>query len=484
MRRALASLAAGWALLLAAWVVGNPPFAAPDEAAHYVRALGAAQGDWSGVPARVAPPPGLAADVAARQVAWVDQSTRAVRVAGRLAPLPDCYVRDPRATAACLERASPVPVPAGGLVTTVGTYQPLPYALPSVAVEAAEGPAGGVRLARVAGALPALALLLAAAWALGPGAPLLGLLVAVTPMALFSAATLNGSGLEIAGGIAFAAALVRIARGGAPAGAWALAAAAGAVLALSRSTGPLWAVLLLAVVPVLAGRAGTVRVVREGGSAAAATAAALLAAVAGNRLWEAAQGPEVILSLVNPRSGLRGGIGQFRDSSPELIGRFGYLEYDLPGLVLLAWAAVALGLLALGLRAAPRPRRLALLAAVAAAAALPVALYVLVIRHTGFGLQGRHVLPVLAALPLLAGELAARRPPSARLLAAAGGVLAAAQLAAWWFNARRSAVGIDGPVWFSGAAEWAPPGGWLPWALCALAGAVLAANAARVTIRE
>ena len=40
-RPAVALLAAALALLLAAWVFGNPPGAAPDERAHYVRALGA-----------------------------------------------------------------------------------------------------------------------------------------------------------------------------------------------------------------------------------------------------------------------------------------------------------------------------------------------------------------------------------------------------------------------------------------------------------
>ncbi|CAA9513230.1 MAG: hypothetical protein AVDCRST_MAG30-2608, partial [uncultured Solirubrobacteraceae bacterium] len=67
---------------------------------------------------------------------------------------------------------------------------------------------------------------------------------------------------------------------------------------------------------------------------------------------------------------------------------------------------------------------------------------------------------------------------------AAGGVAAGAcHLGAWWFNARRAATGTDGPAWFLGAAEWAPPGGWVVWALVALAGAGLVAQSARVTLR-
>ncbi|CAA9498302.1 MAG: hypothetical protein AVDCRST_MAG30-1758, partial [uncultured Solirubrobacteraceae bacterium] len=147
-RRPLAALAAGWALLLAAWIVGNPPFAAPDEASHHVRALAIAEGDWTGTPASVPTASGLAPDVAARQAAWVSQSTRSVAFSGPLPPA-DCYLRDPRASAACLDRAPPGPR-AGRTVTTVATYQPLPYLLPAALMPAAGASAGGAdRLARL-----------------------------------------------------------------------------------------------------------------------------------------------------------------------------------------------------------------------------------------------------------------------------------------------------------------------------------------------
>ena len=41
-------LAAALGLLLAAWVFANPPGAAPDERAHYVRALGAGHLELAG----------------------------------------------------------------------------------------------------------------------------------------------------------------------------------------------------------------------------------------------------------------------------------------------------------------------------------------------------------------------------------------------------------------------------------------------------
>ena len=40
----------GYALLLAAWVLGSAPFSSPDEWSHYLRALGIAQGQLVGAP--------------------------------------------------------------------------------------------------------------------------------------------------------------------------------------------------------------------------------------------------------------------------------------------------------------------------------------------------------------------------------------------------------------------------------------------------
>ena len=50
-----ATVAIGLALLLAAWVFGNPPGAAPDERAHYVRALGAGSLELDGAIFRPTP---------------------------------------------------------------------------------------------------------------------------------------------------------------------------------------------------------------------------------------------------------------------------------------------------------------------------------------------------------------------------------------------------------------------------------------------
>jgi hypothetical protein len=114
-------------------------------------------------------------------------------------------------------------------------------------------------------------------------------------------------------------------------------------------------------------------------------------------------------------------------------------------------------------------------------AAVPVVALVVL---GSFAMQGRYLLPLGVLVALLAGEtlvrnqarLAAFPVPAFVLLLAVGA--AAVHLLAWYWNARRFAVGIDGPLWFVPHAEWAPAAGWWPWLLAALAGSALLVAAA------
>jgi hypothetical protein len=483
------ALAAGWALLVLGWAMANPPFSSSDEGPHYLRALGLTGGELVGddAPAEAAP------GVNDKQRAWTRQLSRLVEVPEGLLPLPsDCYIHNPRQSAACIEEVPRETRPVE-VATSVGTYQPAPYLLPAAVMRLEGEPGGADRLGRLAGGAVAVALLALAALVLWGGTPLslAGLLVAATPMALFYAGSLNGSGIEIASGIAFFAALLRIARGGpAPAHVWAVAGVAGAALALTRTAGPLWVVLLLGLALALTGPARAWRLARGGGRAAALLGAAVAGAVVLNRAWEWAHGPDTRVSLVAFRSVVGDSIDHATRSLPELVGGLGALEYDLPLMVYVAWFAALALVVAAALRAGRRRERATLATALLAAAVLPPLFYIAFSRHTGFGLQGRHLLPVLAAVPLLAGEIAWRAEArlsalEARLLALALPVaVAACHAVAFHANARRSAVGTDGPVAFLAEADWTPPLGWVPWLLVAVAGAALLAAPAILAARE
>jgi hypothetical protein len=324
-RSTAALVLVGWALLLGAWAIGNPPFAAPDEADHYIRTIGISEGHLIGGSA-----PSAHVGATPTQIAWTAQAARVVSLPIDLDPRGfDCllHIR----SAACAppsEHRAHSPVRTVSALTTVGNYQPLPYLAPAALLRFGSSAPGALRLGRVAQALVVLALLGVAARALlnraSPLLSLLGLLLVVTPMTLFCGASLGGSGLEIAAAIAFFGCLLRLSRRGEAIAArwWMCAALSGATLALSRAASPLWLALALLVVPAWSGRRHLAW--RRSGRRAAHAAAALLAlAVALNRTWEAIYGSHVSLDASDLHAGLSAGVREWWKALPDPVGKFG-----------------------------------------------------------------------------------------------------------------------------------------------------------------
>jgi len=477
-------LLVAWALLLAAWVMGNAPFASPDEAEHFIRAVGVSEGQLIGK----ADPGALTGGATPIQIAWTSQAARLVSLPRGLDPEAlTCELGPGEHDAACQNAADPRP-PAIAIVTAVGNYQPLPYILPAAALRAGNSVPASLRLARAAQALLALGLLVIAVFALydagSPLVSLLGLLLAVTPMVLFCAASLNGSGTEITSAVAFFSCLLHVSRAGSVRGRWwALTTLSGAVLALSRSTGPAWLVLMLLVAAAWSGpRAFTNRWTMAWTPRVAA--GLLVLGVVLNRVWEAMYGSHTPFDVKQLHPGLVAGMREWWKALPDLVGKFGYVDVKLPLVVPLVWFGLVAVLLCGALAACGRRERAVLVVVSVAALIAPVVFYALIIRPTGFGLQGRHVLPLLVAVPLLAGEALYRHRERVsagwlRLLATTIPVaVAVMQAVAWYVNAKRYAVGGSGPVWFLGRAAWAPPAGWWTWlAAAVLAGLCLAALA-------
>jgi hypothetical protein len=104
--------------------------------------------------------------------------------------------------------------------------------------------------------------------------------------------------------------------------------------------------------------------------------------------------------------------------------------------------------------------------------------YATVFFPIGYSLQGRHMLPFFMIGPLLAGvvvvEALERFAPEARdrMFYFVALVMPAIQLTSLYVNARRYAVGTKGPLDFLGSAQWSPRGGWIPWLLLSLLGAL------------
>ncbi len=460
-------LATGYALLLLSWAVANPPFAAPDEPAHYLRAIAVGGGSFAGTP-QVDVPSGL----------WAEDLA--------------CNAFLPRTSAACLDRIEPsdrrLVVESGA-----GVYPPLAYVLPGAAARVASSPADADRVARLVTVAISGVLLLAAALLLWEPilglASLLGMIVATTPMVLFVSSMLNSSALETAAGLAFAAALLRLSRPRPPeAWVWLAVAGSGALLALSRSTGILWLVLDLVLFLGIAGAGGIGRLVRSDAKALIATAATLILAIGANRAWEASYGTDVTQSgpfAFAWRDKVGEAFSEFDRLSREWVGTFGWLDTSIPLWASVAWLSIGAGLILTAIAVGRLRERLTLLAALVAAVGAAVMLSsTLRAGELGGDVQARHLLPFLAVIPLLAGEIVARNLVRIRhaRLAFAGIVTVAAGLhtVAWYWNARRHATGTDESIFFLREAEWAPPVGWAFWFAVTIAGALLTMAFARV----
>src|SRR5690606_37215304 len=241
-------------LLGAAWVVSNPPSAAPDENHHLIKAIGMGRldiGEAYDEPLPDGPP------LTRRNLSI----TRLVEVPVELAP--DgyaCFAFRPAVTADCLPDGSVARDDDGdGEVvrdTPIGAYPPFTYVGMGVAARTQGSPAAAFYAARVVVLVTGLALIAAGAWYLardlGPAA-LVGAFVALTPMALFTSATVTSSGIEITSAFAVAAvAVVCLRRPGSlsrPRVQLGLAVT-GSVLILSRQMGIVTLAVLLGVVAV------------------------------------------------------------------------------------------------------------------------------------------------------------------------------------------------------------------------------------------
>ncbi len=198
-----------WALLWVApvlligvtWVFTNPPGAAPDEPDHLVKAIAAGRFDI-GVPFTGS----FGDDPMLLRNASI---ARTVSIPANLAP--DgflCTAFQPNQTAACLPAASFGSAELVARTTPVGAYPVFGYIPMGWATLAADSPTRAFQLARLTSLLISMGLLFLAVWHLtrwlGRGAAV-GVALGATPMALYAAASVSTSGIEIFGAAAVAA---------------------------------------------------------------------------------------------------------------------------------------------------------------------------------------------------------------------------------------------------------------------------------------
>ncbi len=433
---------------VAAWSFASPLGSGPDEPAHLVRAVSLVRGQLLGTDL---PHPTQA-----------QKSTVIVKVPEVFASL--------ETDVGCFQYKSAVPAgcqrPLNGSTRTVsvetyvGRYPPFYYALvglPTLALVSVKG-IYGARL--VSGALSAAMLALAiTSLRRCRGAPLLagGLALAVTPMALYLAAVISPSGLEIASAIsAWAAAMALASQRPMELSASAVGTLGVSicVLVLTRALAPLWVLFILAAVVGV----GTATPLREllrkryvQGWLAACVVAGLVSLV-----WDIAANP----FLTEPGTPLpagttEGGIFELALERLDLlvtssIGQFGWLDAPSPYLVIVLWLGT-LGAVVLVAACVARRRPVAVvLGTVGAWVVFPTVLIASQARQDGILGQGRDFMGLAVGIPIVAafvaGERFVDRRTTLRLGTVVVGLLATCQAVDFYAALRRYTVGTKGPL--------------------------------------
>jgi hypothetical protein len=393
----------------AVWSLSSPLMGAPDEPAQTIKAVSVAQGQVRGEDTVLV----------AGANSWTNGTETRVEIPADYAAVYDlnaCYVTRVEVPAGC----APSPSRADGTaeaVTYVGTYPPLYYGLvgwPSLLAEAPEGlPLIRLSSAAVSAALVGLALS-AARRTDGGGIVVAGLLVAITPMAVYMASVVNASGMEITAAIALwctALALIRPAvrttRGDVVRTAVAFCA-----LTCVRGLSPVIALGVVAAVALVAARRGDLTRLRHAPAAlpaAAVTAGVFVAAVAyvvWAKAYDSVSGaPTPGLTLAEA---FQGSVEELPYRVRQMVGHFAYLEAPPPPGLLAIWGTLVAAVVVTALVAGTWRRRAALFGLLLASLAFTIVPEALNADEFGYIWQGRYTLPVATGIPILSAWIVGR----------------------------------------------------------------------------
>jgi hypothetical protein len=446
---------------IAAWSFASPLGSSPDEPAHVIRAASLVRGQLLGKPMTGAP-------AALRGTVIVEVPQVFTSLANDIG----CFQFQNAVPASCQHPLNPSTADFA-TETYVGRYSPFYYAL--VGVPTLVSPSGGgVYGARlVSGALSAAMLALAlTSLRRCRGLPLLaaGLALAVTPMVLYLAATVNPNGLEVAAAVsAWTAAMALTSQPPASVSAATVGAlgASCVVLMLTRALSPLWAVLVVAALAG-AGPATSVRRLLRRHCVRRWLAACVLAGLAAVA-WDLFADP----FLTEPGTAIAPGttkahmvvlaVQRLDVLVSSSIGQFGWLDTPSPYGVTFAWVAALGAVVLVGICLARRRGATVVVASMVGWVVLAVALISADAPHSGILGQGRDFLGLAVGIPLVAtamtGDRFGDRGATRRFATIVISLLAICQVVDFYAALRRYTVGISGPLnaFASTGDAWHPP---------------------------
>lgn len=455
--------------LTGAWALASPMASAPDEATHLIKAAGVVRGQLTGEADESRP------GYSRVEVPSIFQATGG---------LPNCYAFKPTVSAGCSipPAAGPELSQTATTYHTAGSYNPLYYSIVGLASFAPAKMSMLYLMRLVSAALVSLTLALAmrsAAEVSRPGWAMAGVFLGVTPMVAFLGGVVNPNSIEASAGLGLCATL----------GATVLSPRddlvrrrmwrSGVLVVLLANAKPM-SLLMLAIIVLVccfcAPWARTWAVLRDRRAwpgLALGTVGALAALAWLRRFNGVFASSEVLYPELSPRVAADIVLRETGEYMTNMLGQFGWVDTALP-----VWQHVLMGgliLLAVLLAAALGSwrERAVLVGAALLVAGLPLALQVPTAQVSGIPWQGRYLLAIAVALPVLSGLIVSTRAPESTdvmlrpLAGLATGGWAMMHVLAFAIALRRYAVGANHPYFQSADNPWVPP--YLPWPLYMLA---------------
>ncbi len=446
-------------LMIGAWSMATPLFAAPDEPGHLIQAAAAVRGEFD-VPAQ----PGVYGAVSKVKVPeW----------AGEAGSLPNCFAFKSSVPAGCEPHL-------GDQRTTVlvetefSNYPPLYYLLVGLPSLAWSG-SGAVYAMRLVSLILCSGLIALGLFLLDRyhprRLPLVGSVLAITPMVVFLSAVVNSSGMEITAGFAaWCGGLCLVEQEDVPPALARWTALAFVVLILSRPISPANAAIIVVVLMAVGGLRKARSLLHDRRFRLVWVPALLATAVAG-ALLVVGGSPRLLHGPVNTHLDLVRSAWVTLQLVPsdlrQMVGRFGWLDTPVPYAIYVLWWAMVGALCVVAVVVSAECRR-ALPLLVVLAVAVPLVFQAPKVDTVGIYWQGRYTLPLAVGLPLVASTLQARRgthgspsrpglPITVAGILVVGAAIIAAQVVSFLAALRRYQVGVGAAP--GSPVRWQPPGG-------------------------
>ncbi len=480
--------------LISIWSVAMPLVSGPDEAAHVVKAAGAARGEFVGQCNDTADNPhGVCAKSSPFTEMYLPAFYSLIRNGGNIPG-----TRIPHHGFGCFSKR--IDIPAGCVIVTprsvylnlsrnawtyVGRYPPLYYVLVGLPTLLGSGLWALYLMRFASAALSAMMISLAIFSILRHSRNrllLLGVAIAATPMAIYLASVINPNGLEVTSALAswtILTVLVNEHAAAPPRSLVVMGAISALVFISTRSLSPFWLALLM--VFVLAG-AGFSSSRRLFANLDVKIAAALVVVVGlADVFWIVYEHSTVLnVSSQNARDLIPSATTSewtilatsFHHNIyylPGMIGVFGSFDTYAPHVTFIIWYLLGALIFVAGLIAGDLRRRIVLVLFGVGIVLIPVLISSSQVRKIGYVWSGRDALPFAIGLPVVCASFIERERIGRFLRMSTPVVLVLAWVAqSWAFFAalRRYSVGDRGPRFsFLFHSPWSPPAIGCLWAL-------------------